>query len=65
MARLLSLRRAVLSIKGHMAHDLKRYKVLAGIKGLIEGGRPAAKAEAEGSPAKPGRPVPPSRGSKH
>lgn len=64
MTRLLSLRRAVLSIKGHMAHDLKRYKVLAGLKGLIGDGRPADKAKAEGSPAKPGQPVPPSRGSK-
>jgi hypothetical protein len=48
MTRLLSLRQAVLSMKGHMAHDLKRFKVLAGVKGLMESGG--------GGPVKPKSP---------
>jgi hypothetical protein len=64
MTRLLSLRQAVLTMKGHMAHDLKRYQVLAGVKGLLEsaGGR-AGQADAPANPkSPPGRG--PSQGSK-
>jgi len=59
MTRLLSLRQAVLSMKGHMAHDLKRFKVLAGVKGLMESGAGSvAKSESPKNPdpRPPGRP---------
>ena len=65
MTRLLSLRQAVLSMKGHMAHDLKRFKVLAGVKGLMESG--AGSAAKPQSPQNPGpRPTgrPGSQGAK-
>jgi hypothetical protein len=46
-------------MKGHMAHDLKRFKVLAGVKGLMESGAGGpAKSESPQNPARrpPGRP---------
>lgn len=61
MTRLLSLRQAVLNMKGNMAHDLKRYKVLAGVKGLLEGKGGAKSAESRPKEP-PGKP--PSQGRK-
>lgn len=37
LARLLALHRANLGLKTMMAHDLRQYLVLAGIRGLLEG----------------------------
>lgn len=64
MTRLLGLRQAVLTMKGHMAHDLKRYQVLAGVKGLLEstGGGAGQGAAPANSKNPPGRG--PSQGSK-
>jgi hypothetical protein len=65
MTRLLSLRQAVLSLKGHMAHDLKRYQVLAGVKQLMESAKPAAKTpENAAAPAKKPQGRAPSQGGR-
>src|SRR5438045_983689 len=48
MTRLLNLRQAVLVMKGHMAHDLKRYQVLTGLRGLLES---AGKPQNAGPPS--------------
>lgn len=58
MTRLLSLRQAVLSMKAYVGHDLKRYQVLAGVKGLMESGGGKARVPAPGANSK----KPPPRG---
>ena len=64
MTRLLSLRQAFLNMKGHMAHDQRRLKVLEGVRGLL-GTSQGAVADPKPKPAaKPVRSQSPSQGSK-
>jgi len=60
MTRLLSLRQVVLNMRGHLSDDMRRYKALVGVKGLLE---------AEGAKSAPSHPRPqsgraPSQGDK-
>jgi hypothetical protein len=65
MTRLLTLRQAILTLKGHMAHDLKRYQVLAGVKTLLESdGKPQNPGSSAPGKPKAGAAKPPSQGLK-
>ena len=64
MTRLLTLRQAVLGMKGNLAHDEKRQKVLAGLKGLMESDRAPGGRPEPSAPAKDPARRPPSQGAK-